>query len=149
MKDQRICSCFGHREVYKNIDSDLTASIEYAVSKGCTIFLTGGIGQFDALFASYVRSVKKHHPEIELVLVKPYFSNKLNKSKEFYEMMYDDILIPEAVMGVHYKAAIKVRNRWMVDQSDLIIAYVYRDFGGAYDTIKYAEKQRKEIINIG
>ena len=51
-------------------------------------------------------------------------------------------------MGVHYKAAIKKRNRWMVDQADKILAYVYRDFGGAFDTIKYALRTGKPVLNL-
>lgn len=51
-------------------------------------------------------------------------------------------------MGVHYKAAIKKRNRWMVDQADKILAYIYRDFGGAFDTIKYAYRMGKPVLNF-
>jgi hypothetical protein len=28
----------------------------------------------------------------------------------------------------------------MIDWSDYLIAFVYRDFGGAYETLKYARK---------
>ena len=36
----------------------------------------------------------------------------------------------------------------MVDRSDLVVFFVERDKGGAYQTMKYAKKQGKEIINI-
>ena len=32
--------------------------------------------------------------------------------------------------------------------SDCLIAYLFRDFGGAYETVKYAEKQGKPVINL-
>lgn len=64
-------------------------------------------------------------------------SNRLNTDKEYYEYRYDEIIIPEGMDNVHYKAAIKKRNRWMVDRADHVIAYVYREFGGASETLKY------------
>ena len=43
--------------------------------------------------------------------------------------------------GVNYRAAIQKRNRWLVDRADCLIAYLFRNFGDAYETIKYAKKQ--------
>ena len=37
----------------------------------------------------------------------------------------------------------------MVDRSDLLICCIERDKGGAYQTMQYARRQGKEIINIG
>ena len=39
------------------------------------------------------------------------------------------------------------RNFWMVDKSEYVISYVYREFGGAYKTLKYAQKTGKNIIS--
>ena len=143
----RCCCGFGHREFYKDIKKELQFEIErLIVEDGITTFMTGGMGGFDSLFSSIVRSCKTHHKNIRLVLVKPYFSNELNSNKEFYECFYDDIIIPEEIAGCHYKSAITKRNRWMVDQSDVVISGVYREYGGAYDTINYAERNNKKII---
>lgn len=76
----------------------------------------------------------------------PFF--KLNEYKEIYENDYDEIIIPSELAGVHPKSAITKRNRWMVDKSELIICYIQRDFGGAFDTIKYANRQSKIIIEL-
>jgi hypothetical protein len=67
---------------------------------------------------------------------------------EYYEKYYDHIIVPESVYGVHPKVAITLKNRWMVEQSDLVIAYIERDKGGAYKAIKYAEKRNKKVINL-
>ena len=42
----------------------------------------------------------------------------------------------------------QIRNREMVDRSDLVIFCVERSSGGAYQTMKYAVKQEKNIINL-
>ena len=62
--------------------------------------------------------------------------------------MYDDVIIPPELIGVHYKAAIKARNRWMIDNSDVVMAYTIRDYGGAFDAMKYAIKNGRNVIKI-
>ena len=114
------------------------------------IFYSGGMGEFDTQCEAAVRGAKRHHPDlnIKLMLVLPYMSNRLNKYKAYYEKMYDGIVIPENLLGVHPKAAITMRNRWMVDASDYVIACVRRDFGGAYETVKYAQRTGKTVFEI-
>lgn len=111
----------------------------------------GGKGEFDALCASAVRTLKHRHPDkaISLVLVLPYMEQRLNTDKEYYESSFDEILIPIELAGIHYKQAITACNRWMVDRADCLIAMVWRDHGGAYQTLKYAERRRKRIFRVG
>ena len=46
------------------------------------------------------------------------------------------------------KAAITKRNQWMIENTELLVAFVEEGRkGGAYTAIKYAEKQNKENIN--
>ena len=55
------------------------------------------------------------------MLVLPYLTHEINRDKEYFEAYYDDIVVPTELMGVHYKAAIKKRNRWMVDRADVVL----------------------------
>ena len=36
----------------------------------------------------------------------------------------------------------------MVDNADFILSYVFREFGGAFETVKYAQRQNKIVINL-
>ena len=38
------------------------------------------------------------------------------------------------------------RNQYMVDNSDIVIAYIRRDVGGAFKTFSYAKSKNKQII---
>lgn len=105
------------------------------------------MGRFDGQFATAVRSMKKSYSDIELILVYPYLTQELNKDKELYKHNYDSILIPSELDGIHYKSTIKARNRWLVNNSDYVVSYVCRSFGGAYDAVQYAKRQSKEIYN--
>lgn len=152
MENAKVCSCFGHRNGCQSAGEKLDKLdklVEESYFEGYTVFMSGGMGKFDEKFESAVRKAKLRHKEIKLFLVVPYFSNKLNTNKDYLEEMYDGVIVPDTVEGVFFKKAISVRNRWIVDNSDLIIAYVERDYGGAFEAVKYAKSKGKQIINIG
>ena len=71
------------------------------------------------------------------------------KYGDYLYALYDDIIIPTELAGVYYKSAIKKRNRWLVDHSDFIIGYTIRNYGGAYEAIKYAMKSNKIVVKFG
>ena len=144
----KACCGFGHRNVFENISSKLDNAVEEAIAQGCEIFYTGAMGVFDSLFSSAVRSAKKVYPHIKLIGVKPYFTNDINTDKDYYAALYDDIIIPDELAGIHPKAAIKARNRWMIDNSDIVLIYTVRNFGGAYEAKRFAERNGKRLIKI-
>lgn len=147
--ENKICTCFGHREVYKDFSETLLELLENLIlSQGVTEFWTGRMGNFYRTFTAAVRKLKQKYPNIKLILIKPYFSAELNTNKEYYRFTYDEIVIPDVLSGVHPKAAITKRNRWMVEQSDFIVTCVYRNFGGAYDAKKHAMKLHKTVLEI-
>ena len=65
-----------------------------------------------------------------------------------YGKYYDSVIIPESVEGVFPKSALVLKNRWMIERSDLVIVYVKRENGGAYTAMKYAERMQKRVINL-
>ncbi|MBR1532366.1 MAG: DUF1273 family protein [Eubacterium sp.] len=145
---KKACCGFGHRNVFENLSEKLDDAIESAVQQGCEIFYTGAIGDFDSLFSSAVRRAKKTYPHIKLICVKPYFTNDINTNRDYYAALYDDIIIPDELAGIHYKAAIKARNRWMIDNSDIVIVYTIRNYGGAYEARRHTERQGKYLIGL-
>lgn len=146
---EKICCFFGHRDIFYDLQDELKQAIDYAVEKfGITTFYVGGRGQFDKQAEKAVRIAKKKYPQIKLVLVLPYFSNDLNKNKSTYENIYDSIYIPQELIGQHFKGAIVKRNRIMVTESELVICHIYKEYGGAYSSVKFAQKQGKNIIEI-
>lgn len=148
MGNYKVCCCFGHREVLVDISSQLEEVVRSIVERGCTVFMVGGNGVFDDLFSRAVRKVKEQYPYIVLELIKPYFSNTWNEQKEVYMQLYDHIVVPSELDGLHYKAAIFARNCWMIDRADVIVAFLNRDFGGAYTAVRYAMKKHKDIVYV-
>ena len=134
-----VCTFAGHREVYQaNIADRLDEALAKIIETDDNIrFLVGGMGDFDGMCSSAVRRAKKKFSDkqISLELILPYLTQELNENKMYYETSYDDVVIPIELAGVHYKSAITKRNRWMVENSKWLVAFVYRDFGGAYTTL--------------
>ena len=40
------------------------------------------------------------------------------------------------------------RNKFMVDNSSILVAYLKREYGGTYNTVNYAKRQNLKIIYI-
>ena len=71
------------------------------------------------------------------------------KDDIYYKNYYDEIYYP-IDRNTHPKSAITKRNRWMMENSDLLIAYVEDGRkGGAMTALRYAEKLGVKIINLG
>lgn len=145
-------SFLGHRqiensvEVERNLERKITELIQ---TKEYVEFLVGREGEFDILVSSVVRRVKKQiaYGNCSLIWVLPYMKAEFrNNEKEFLEY-YDEVEICEQSAKAHYKSAIQIRNKSMVDRSDLVICCIQRKNGGAYKTVCYAEKTGKQIFN--
>ena len=142
-------SLFGHRVIHdlRQLDNELIPLIKELIrTKSQVVFLVGRNGEFDEYVASLIKQERKNsnNENCDVTLVLPYKVADI----DYYDKYYDGIIIPTCVHGAHYKAAISLKNKWMVEQSDLVVVYVERESGGAYAAMKYAEKQNKRVINL-
>jgi len=133
----------GHKEIADT--STVRAAVDDAlrglVAEGADDFLLGGYGGFDAIAALAVHDLKRQHPEIRSTLVIPYLN------RDYDESLYDGTTYPP-LEEVPPKYAISKRNEWMVEQADVVVAYVTHGWGGAAATLQYAERKRKRILKI-
>ena len=68
------------------------------------------------------------------------------KKTEYYN--YSDTMLPEGIESVHPHYAISWRNNWMLRQSEYVVTYITRSWGGAAQYSKKAIKQGKCVINV-
>lgn len=71
----------------------------------------------------------------------PYLSAEYEKNEEAFQEYYDEVEICQSSSAAHFKAAMQVRNREMVDRADLVLCYIERKSGGAYQTVLYAKNR--------
>ena len=124
---EKACCGFGHRDVYENISEKINSAVKEAAEQGCYVFYTGGMGQFDEMFSSAVRQLKRSVPNVRLIYVKPYMTKEINEAGDYLYSLYDDIIIPTELADTHYKSVITKRNRWIISHSHLVIIYLKRN----------------------
>ena len=146
-------SFFGHRtmehgvKIENRLDKllhDLITQKEYID------FLIGRDGEFDLLASAAIkRAVGKYgYGNTHFTFVLPYLKAEYRDNEKEYLDYYDEVEICSEAAEAHPKADIQIRNRSMIDRSDLIICCIQHKSGGAYKTIQYAKKLNKRIINL-
>lgn len=144
---------FGHRYIDSpfKIEERLEEEIYRLLGeKEYVDFLVGRDGEFDQFASSAVLRVRKRYRDdnSSLVLVLPYVRAEYLNNEESYHDYYSDVEISYAASKAHPKAAIQIRNREMVDRADLVLCCIEREKGGAWQTVQYAIKQDKTVINL-
>ena len=83
------------------------------------------------------------------MLIIPYLpeSGRADIRCKIDEGIYDGSVYPP-IEQVPKRLAILKRNEWMIDNSDVVVAFVKQDFGGAYKALEYARRRKKAIVNI-
>ena len=145
-------SFFGHRYIDNPfpIEDALEALIGSLLrSKEYVEFLVGRNGDFDQLVSSTIRRCKREirNNNSAHVWVLPYVTADYRDYEEDYRAYYDEIEVFGSAES-HFKAAFQARNRNMVDRSHLVVFFVARKEGGAYQTMRYAIQQGKDYINL-
>ena len=111
--------------------------------------VVGAYGNFDSYALRCGLELKKSKSELKLTLVLPYIDwGYLKQQGDYVRLVYDDVVYP-GIENVPIKFAISARNKWMVDESDVIVAYIDHRYGGAYRAYFYATRKNKTVKNFG
>ena len=148
MKIYRI-AFIGHNQIDDkcSLRTSLDALIkEKITSKEHVEFYVGNNGDFNDLVSVSVRMVQQKvgNQNSSLMAVMPYHT----EHDFFFERLCEGVLFPVR-LNTDPEVAIAQRNRWMIDHTDLLVAYVEpnRDDDAA-TALKYAQKEGVEIINL-
>ena len=153
---KNISCCFtGHREIPYGKEKELSEKtkfyIEEAIKRGYEHFYCGGAIGYDTVAAEAVIALKEKYPHIKLHIIIPcrnqtrgwskdnlYRYNKVNERADEIKCLSED----------YYNGCMQVRNRYMVDNSSLLISYLTKLTGGSAYTYNYALKTGTNAINI-
>lgn len=144
----KTCCVTGHRDILPNrteyVEQELRKEIQIALNDGYIRFVSGFANGADLLFAKIVieHKAKFDYVFLEAALPIPAWRRK------GYE--YNLILQKCDLIKVHSPkysdSCFSVRNRYMVDISDRIIAvYDGRKRGGTVNTLNYARSLGKDV----
>lgn len=152
-----ICCFTGHRTFSWGEDSkkqgellrNLEQAVDSAISKGVLHFICGNAIGVDSWAAQIVLKKKKENPQIFLEIAVPFESHNADVTL-CRDIRQKADLVHVVSDAIDRRSAFYERNRYMVDNSDMLIA-VYepaREKGGTAQTIRYAEAKELEIIRI-
>ena len=150
-KIEKTCSFTGHRILEKSFNvNKLEEVINSVLITGYNTFLIGMAKGFDSkCFEILLR--KKQEKDIKIIACVPckeqdkYFTKiEKEKYKKYLEKADEIVYISEEYIN----GCMQQRNRYMVDNSSLLIAYLKYPKGGTFYTVNYAIKKQKEIIYI-
>ena len=153
MKENKICSFFGHRTitVTPSLYATLTAEIMKSVDLGCRVFYFGGFGEFDGLCYQIVTQLQKENSKLGLkrIYCVPMERDLKKTSRNFPKETYEEVIYLMPSFHGWYQS-IYFRNCAMIDDSDCILFYVeQRENSGAYKAYCYAQKKKgKRIVNV-
>ena len=146
-------SFFGHRTIpdFHTVEKQTEALIRRLLLKEEYVeFLVGRDGDFDQIVTSTIKRLKRNirDDNSTLVWILPYPTAELRDNMDSFQQYYDEIEICSDATNNHPKGSFQIRNRQMVDRSNLSVFYVDHMSGGAYQTMCYAQRQKIDIINF-
>ena len=134
---------FGHKDTPKEIEPTLRSTlIDLIENKNVTVFYVGNNGNFDTMVRRQLEDLSQTYP-ITYSVVLAYLPTKKSEYDD-----YTNTILPDGIETTPKRFAISYRNKWMIEQADIVVTYVTRSFGGAAQFKELAERQGKTLIEL-
>ena len=141
----------GHRSVDNTLDKKRVREVFIKlIESGKDTFLVGMAVGFDTLCFNILEDIKKES-NIRIIACIPCETQSKNFSleqKKEYERM---LLVADEKVYVskeYTPYCMFKRNKFMVDNSCVLVCYLRKPKGGTFNTYKYAQNVDKPIINV-
>ena len=155
-KENAVCFT-GHREIgepISDVELRLTETVECLIEQGYVFFWAGGARGFDTIASEVLLKLKSIYLQIHLFLALP-FDEQYTHEKNWTQAEISQYhRIKETASNVvilcdgFRPGAYHQRNRYLVDNSSVCIAYLNRDKSGTGYTVRYAKKRGLQVVNL-
>lgn len=157
-QELKLHSCYftGHRPKKmdmgeKEVKSLLEKAIDDAIAEGYVTFITGMAMGTDIWAGEIVLERKKLNKDIHLICALPHpgFENRrsLTEKMRFNQIIKNADLVKE-INDHYFTGCYQVRNEWMVDHSNLVIAGFNGQKSGTKNTVDYAKRKGVNVVNV-
>ena len=144
-KQPKVCVFTGNRQLQEDFSKKkLKAAICQMIELGIDTFLCGMAIGFDLAAAEITLSLKRKNPSIRLVACVPcvgqekYFSKGDQKRYVAALKKADEKVI---LSENYYKGCMQVRDKYMAERADVMIAYSKKQEGGTAYTVRCFQKK--------
>lgn len=150
------CCFTGHRPnkmdmTEKEIKPLLEKAIDDAVAEGYVTFITGMAQGTDIWAAEIVLDRKLTNKDIHLICALPHPGFECRRSsteKERFNNIIANADLVKMINEHYFKSCYQIRNEWMVDRSNLVIAVFNGSKSGTKNTIDYAKRKGVRVENV-
>lgn len=137
---------------YLDFESKLANAIFELPQNGGVRFFCGMAMGFDILAGEIVAELKQFSSfSVELIAVVP-FKGQADNWPPQWKKRYNNLLKKAdsviCMSDIYERGCYQKRNRYMVDNSDTVLTYFSGEPGGTAQTVAYAKRKGKKIINI-
>ena len=151
IKKEYTCAITGHRRAYDNIKKETVESVFVSlIESGYDTFLVGMAVGFDTFCFNILNKLKEDY-NFRIIACVPCenqdknFSPKQKKQyRELLESADEKVLIEKE----YTPYCMLKRNRFMVDNSSVLVCYLRVEKGGTKYTVDYARTKKIKIISV-
>lgn len=145
----QVCALTGHRDLPPEFDfNGLNDKIEELIKGGCTSFLCGMAQGFDLAALNCLVGLRQRY-RLYLEACIPYrgFSRHFGLAeREEYDRLLSWCDRETVLLPAFERGCFLLRDRYMVDCADVVLAYCKRETGGTAYTVRYAEKKGVPVL---
>ena len=150
------CCFTGHRPDKmelgeKEIKPLIEKAIDDAIDEGYVTFITGMAMGTDIWAAEIVLERKKVNNNLHLICALPHPNFESRRSMT-EKMRFSKIIkkadIVKEINDHYFTGCYQVRNEWMVDRSNLVIAVFNGQKSGTKNTVDYAKRKDVNVVNV-
>lgn len=153
--DGSVCAFSGHRQIYTmhsaTLPQLLSETIDTLIASGVTRFCSGGAMGFDLVAAELVLEKKQNGADITLSMILP-CRTQAARWPAATRRRYDEVIQKaDEVIYItddYDQFCMHLRNRRLVDESDILLCYLVREASGTAFTRNYAIDRDRKIINL-
>lgn len=148
----RACAMTGHRKLPREFDKNAVYDrLEELIKSGCDTFFCGMAEGFDLLALECLTDLKqKYRIYIEACI--PYAGQESKfcaEERKKYRELLSWCDKRTVIFPAYRNGCFLIRNKYMVDCCDVLLAYCTKSSGGSAFTVNYAREKEKEIVFIG
>ncbi len=151
----RSCCFTGHRRIAADARDVLRGALREVIDvlyeEGFRRFYTGGALGFDTLAAEAVLSARDVHSDIRLIIVRPCAdqdSRWTRAQRDTYQAQLAAADETVLLSPAYWPGCMQLRNRYMVEHSELCVAYGRREDSGTMQTVTLALTAGLPVVNL-
>ncbi len=141
---------YGKKE-YTDFENSLIKEVFSAYGFGCRRFYSGMAMGFDIIAAETVLELKRIKPDVSLCCAIPFRGQNNSYSADWNERYNKILELADEIIYVcdgYSRGCYAKRNKYMVDNSDVVITWFDGRPGGTANTVKYAKDIGRAVINL-